>query len=155
MGQIHMRFTVVGRPQQRGSKTPYRWTAKDGRSGIAMTDSNRKSTDWIQAVRDAASEAMGGRDLFHGPIQLIAEFFFARPKVHFRTGKYAGKLAPSAPEYHTQSPDLDKLLRAIGDGMTGVVYRDDRQICVVQWVAKNWTKIEECAVITVTAITGD
>lgn len=38
-------------------------------------------------------------------------------------------------------PDADKLLRAVGDALTGVVYRDDAQLTTVV-VRKRWAKTE-------------
>jgi Holliday junction resolvase RusA-like endonuclease len=35
---------------------------------------------------------------------------------------------PKKRQHHTTKPDLDKLVRAIGDGLTGVVILDDKQI---------------------------
>lgn len=74
---------------------------------------------------------MEGRELMLGPLTVHATFTFPRPKAHYRTGKNASLLRDDAPEYHTSAPDLDKLQRALGDAMTGVVYRDDKQIA--QW----------------------
>ena len=51
---------------------------------------------------------------------------------HYRSGRHADELRPSAPRYHTGPPDLDKLQRAIGDALTATVIRDDRQIAVWQ-----------------------
>ena len=152
-------FTVWGRAQQRGSKTPWIPRRKDGspvekngRIVIATMDSNKKSGDWMRQVRDAAAEAMRGRETFAGPIKLCVHFWFSRPQSHFGAGKNAGKLKSSAPCYFVQSPDIDKLVRCIADGMTGLVYRDDKQICDV-YARKEWTTSQERAEITVEIIT--
>jgi len=52
-----------------------------------------------------------------GPISLEVEFIFARPKS-----------LPKKVQDHTKKPDLDNLLKALKDGMTGIVWRDDAQI---------------------------
>jgi len=59
-------------------------------------------------------------------------FVFARPKGHFGTGKNAGKLKPSAPEYCTDSKDVDNMEKFYFDAMNCVVYVDDRQIVKVK-----------------------
>lgn len=121
-------FTVIGIPQPRGSKR-----AMPNRAGgrPLMVDTNAKSAPWMATVAAAASEAMEGKSLLDGPLMLDVQFGFPRPKSHYRTGKNASLLRPDAPLHHFKKPDCDKLLRAIGDAMTGVVYRDDAQLSVV------------------------
>lgn len=140
-------FTIYGRPQQRGSKTPWNPRRKDGslalrpdgRPIIATMDSNKKSKDWMQQVRAAAAEAFQG-DLLSGPVILSCVFWFDRPLSHLRTGRNAGHLKESAPAHHTQTPDLSKLVRCLEDGLTGVVWRDDKQVIGYgQETYKRWT----------------
>ena len=66
------------------------------------------------------------------PIRLSVTFVFSRPKSHFRTGKFAGELKPSAPVYKTTKPDIDNLLKLVKDSLTGYAYRDDSQIVGVE-----------------------
>lgn len=49
-----------------------------------------------------------------------------RPKAHY--GKNGVK--KNAPYWHTKKPDLDNLIKAVKDSLTGIVYRDDGQICL-------------------------
>lgn len=153
--EIHMiLFKVIGRPQQRGSKTPWLPRKKDGslamkngRPVIATMDSNKKSKDWMQSVRDAAAEALPSNwTLLQGPVSVHVVFMFARPKKHYRKN---GDLVDGAPIYHTNAPDCDKLLRCLFDGCTGVVWIDDKQVSVVQ-AEKLWTDGTECALVTIT-----
>jgi len=115
-------FQVPGVPQQQGSKT--RWG----------TEENENVRSWRESVAHTGTAVMRGAPLYDGPIRLSITFIFPRPKSHYRTGKYKGELRQSAPIHHTGPPDLDKLMRAIGDALTGVVIRDDRQIA--QWHAR-------------------
>lgn len=74
-----------------------------------------------------------------GPATLIVTFHFTRPRHHYRTGKYAGQLKPSAPREMQVGPDLDKLVRAVGDALKiGGALIDDRQISLIR-AAKKWT----------------
>jgi Holliday junction resolvase RusA-like endonuclease len=50
-------------------------------------------------------------------VELVADFYVRRPKG-----------LPKRWVHAIKKPDLDKLLRAIGDGLTGVVWRDDSQV---------------------------
>jgi crossover junction endodeoxyribonuclease RusA len=109
-------FIVYGAPVPQGSKNPWGGEA------------NPKTRPWRAAVSAAAADAMDGQALLAGPVELTVEFVFPRPKSHFGTGRNAGVLKDTAPEYVTKAPDLDKLTRAIGDALTGVVFRDDAQV---------------------------
>jgi crossover junction endodeoxyribonuclease RusA len=71
---------------------------------------------------------MTGHPLLVGPVCLDLEFRFSRPKAHFGTGKNASRLKTTAPHRHASKPDVDKLVRAIGDALTGIAIRDDAQI---------------------------
>jgi Holliday junction resolvase RusA-like endonuclease len=108
-------FTVQGVPVPQGSKTP--WGSED----------NPHTKPWRETVARAAAEHMDGGP-FLGPVHVGAVFSFPRPKSHYRTGKYADWLKEAAPHYHTSTPDLDKLQRAIGDALTGPIVRNDSQI---------------------------
>jgi len=130
-----IQFVVYGKPASRGSKTPWNPRRKDGslvlrqdgRPVIATMDSDKRSKEWMQEIKSAAVNAYGG-ELLSGPVILTCKFFFARPKSHFGSGRNANVLKDTAPEWHTQKPDLSKTTRAIEDALTGIVWRDDSQI---------------------------
>jgi len=81
--------------------------------------------------------------VIEGEIMLCTYFQFARPKSHYRTGKYAGELKDSAPKYHTQKPDVTKLVRGVEDALSKIIYRDDC-IIVKQINEKGWGPIDCC-----------
>lgn len=114
-----LRFTTIGIPAPQGSKN--RFGGED----------NPRTKPWRLAL--AADAQAAGATLMDGPLTGIVYFYFPRPKGHYRTGKHAGQLRPDAPMSVGGKPDLDKLLRAVGDALTGVAYRDDAQIA--SWVA--------------------
>jgi len=153
-----IRLTVFGRPEQRGSKTPWLPRHKDGslvmkngRPVIATMDANKKSKAWMSQVRSAAGSEMLGTNLVTGPISLSIAFYFARPKSHFGSGKNASVLKLSAPAWHTQTPDVDKLVRCLTDSLSGIVFADDRQVCHVT-ASKHWTEQSERAEVVVSSI---
>lgn len=118
-------FVVDGAPAPQGSKTAR--TTKDG--GAFVHETGKATLEpWRAAVAARAREAMAGRAPFAGPVELDVAFVFGRPRSQYRTGKHAGELKPSAPIYCDKRPDLDKLLRAIGDAITGIVVVDDATI---------------------------
>jgi Holliday junction resolvase RusA-like endonuclease len=152
-----IQFCVYGRPQQRGSKTPWLPRRKDGslvvkngRPVIATMDSNKKSKDWMAQVRQSAGQAFNG-DLLRGPIRFAVTFYFSRPKSHFGSGKNSILLKPSAPTRHTQTPDCDKLVRCLADALTGVVLADDNQICELV-ARKEWTTEQERAEVSIAVV---
>jgi len=151
---MEISFTVIGRPQQRGSKKvgliPKRgggFVEKNGRPIVVARDDNEDSKPWMDSCKLAAMQVYRG-ELLRGPIELLVRFHFKRPESHYGSGKNAGTLKQSAPEYHAQSPDLDKLVRCLGDSLTGVVYVDDRQVCSTI-SSRHWTTTTERAEVTI------
>jgi len=60
-----------------------------------------------------------------------------RPKGHYRTGRNSHLLRDSAPLYPAGVPDLDKLCRAVLDGLTmGGAWKDDSQVINLHAVKK-------------------
>jgi|SRR5215831_5274172 len=108
-------FSVPGIPIPQGSKNA--WGGED----------NPHTKSWRETVARAAHGVVEDGPLL-GPVGVSVVFVFPRPKGHYRTGRYADWLKDSAPSWHTGRPDLDKLQRAIGDALSGIVLRDDSQI---------------------------
>ena len=109
------RFIVRGLPQPKGSTRAF---VRNGRA--CVTSASKGLPAWTNAIATAASVGMGQRPVFAGPCIVWATFALPRPK--------------SAPKRITRPatrPDLDKLLRALLDGCTGVVWRDDAQVVQV------------------------
>lgn len=140
-------FTVSGVPATQGN---HRASLRGGHAHLY--DASRGLTAWKRAVRLAASiaaRAVGGNDWtpLEGPISLGVTFILPRVRVT-KTGKLL-RWKGSAPVAQGTG-DLDKLIRAVGDALTGIAYRDDSQI--VYLVAdKAWALDDEpaCARITV------
>lgn len=147
-------FEVWGRPQPAGSKRafPIRRRGADGLPSFTgrtvIVDDNPHTKSWQADVRSAAAMAMmryGGAardadydpapDLFVGPVGLAVIFTLRRPKGHFGSGKNRTKLRESAPAFPIVKPDCTKLLRAVEDACTGVVWADDAQV-IEQAVSK-------------------
>ena len=117
-------FTVYGEPAPQGSKT----VARSSSGATHVREDNPNTEPWRNAVAAAAAEAMDGRDPIGGPVRLEVAFVFARPRSHFGTGRNAGRLKASAPHYAAKVPDVDKLVRAVGDALSGIVLVDDSRI---------------------------
>lgn len=124
MGMRTLAFDVHGTAAPQGSKTPW------------GTEANPKTASWRGAVAQAAGIAMkdaGHKELFEGPLKVVVTFTFPRPK------------SRPSDVYKPTSPDLDKLERAIGDSLQGVVMHNDAQIA--KWIVAKlygptgWTRI--------------
>ncbi len=114
---------VPGRPK--GEPRP-RAFAKDGKVWAYKHGTAESwKTDIAAAVQDRRLEAPA-----EGPIRVDLTFYMPRPKSHYRTGKYAGELKPSAPAFHTGKPDRDNLDKAVLDALTILrFWQDDSQVC--------------------------
>jgi Holliday junction resolvase RusA-like endonuclease len=131
-------FTVYGRPQQKGSKRALpRHGVKGGRP--ILVDSNKRSGPWAGEVREAAGKARAAQQwgVLAGAVAVQLDFFFGRPKGHYGSGRNADAVRAGAPRRMATMPDIDKLARTVLDALSGVVYRDDGQVCVLQ-LAKHY-----------------
>lgn len=113
-------FTVRGIPMPKGSTTrmPNGATLPAG-----TTESRKKMATWAMDIRGDAKRAMAGFPPFIGGIRLMVEFRLPVPATTIR--KYQFGWLP-----HTKKPDVDKLFRALSDALTGIVWRDDSQVCI-------------------------
>ena len=67
-----------------------------------------------------------------GAIVLGLLFYIERSKSHYRSGKYRHLKKKKAPKYHTNTPDLDNLIKLVSDALNGVFYKDDSQIMLIK-----------------------
>ena len=121
---MQIRLEIPGIPVPKGSAKAF---VSKGRAIVTQTNS-AKQRPWASAITLAARDAMGGNPPVAGPCDVRVFFYMPRPKKHYRTGKHSAELRPDAPDRHSCTPDIDKLLRCVLDAMTGVVWRDDGQV---------------------------
>ncbi len=122
-------FVVLGRPQPAGSKKAFAVRRGGELTGrVAVVDDAKHSRSWKHDVAVVARQAVAGAPVLEGPLDLDVVFVVARPKGHYGTGRNLRQIRASAPALPTVKPDVTKLLRAVEDALTGVIYRDDAQI---------------------------
>ena len=105
-------FRVDGVPVPQGSKT----VARGGGRAWLRDANGAKLGPWRRRVADAAAEAASVGLSFDCPVWLVAVFYMPPPK---------------KPRWWLPAvkPDLDKLMRALGDGITdGSLVKDDARI---------------------------
>lgn len=115
------------------------------RSGKLYRD--KVADSWKHEVRAACKLALL-RDEVRGliqlgePVMVELDFWFPRPKAHFRTGRHAHLLKPDAPTYHVAKPDADNLSKAVldavskFDGCPPLVWCDDQQVAWITSVKR-------------------
>jgi crossover junction endodeoxyribonuclease RusA len=117
----HLFLQVNGMPAPQGSKTKNRYGA--------VYESSKAVKPWREAVRAEIQRAMQDRHPFEGPVEIRINFFLPRPKGHYGTGRNAGTVKARSPRWPTGVPDVDKLARAVLDGITeGGAWKDDGQV---------------------------
>ena len=120
---------VIGDPVTQGSKMGFN---RGGR--VAMVDMSDRKTktmpanrlkDWKAKVSKEARVVMRAnkRSPALGGVRLHCEFYLERPKSHWLKSGNLRKGAPMVP-----GKDLDKLVRAVGDSLSDVCYKDDVQV---------------------------
>jgi crossover junction endodeoxyribonuclease RusA len=114
-----VRLQVNGKPAPQGSKTR-------NRAG-AVYESSKAVGPWREAVRAETQRAVDVP--FDGAVRVALTFVLPRPGGHFGTGRNAGVLRAGAPARPAGVPDLDKLVRAVLDGLTaGGALKNDAQV---------------------------
>src|SRR5574343_1602814 len=62
-----------------------------------------------------------------GPLTMTVDFMMPRPKAHYN----AKGLKKDAPHYHEKKPDIDNLIKALLDSVSGILFDNDSQISVL------------------------
>lgn len=114
-----IRFTVPGLPQGKGR----------ARFGNGRTYTPAKTVAYEGLIAFAGQKAMEGIDLIEGPVQVQVDAYFPIPK-SWNAKKKAE--ATNGLAWHTSKPDGDNILKAVGDGLNGVVFKDDSQVVMAR-----------------------
>jgi len=131
-----VRIEVYGLPTAQGSKRAF-VNKHTGRAHVTETNDSKVKT-WREDVKQAALQALDGGARFTGPVKVSVDFYFLRPKGHYRTGRNAHLLKDTAPPYPASKPDVDKLLRSTFDAITTTgLWEDDCRVVEV-WATKRY-----------------
>jgi Holliday junction resolvase RusA-like endonuclease len=126
-------FFVHGVPVPQGSKSV-------SRSGHLYDVNAKTLKPWRQQIADTI-RATDARGVIEGPVALSVVFSFPRPKSHYNKSG----LTTKAPRMHQSKPDLDKLVRALGDGIAtdANLLKDDSQIVSINAEKRYCVKEEQ------------
>lgn len=139
-------FFVAGTPKPQGSKRGF--IHPSTRRVILTEAAGAALKDWRFDVKMTAASRMAGKDMIVPPVGVVLSVTFVLPRP---TSTPKSRPTPLA----VKKPDTDKLLRAIGDALTGVVYADDSQVIGYANVLKRIAEVGEQpgARISVQAVT--
>ena len=105
---FELTIDVAGEPASQGSHSVIH--------GRIVQVNSAKHKRWRNAVAFAALDLVtDGWELLDEPLELSVIFYLPRPKTATR-------------EFPAVMPDVDKLLRAVFDSLSGVIYVDDSRI---------------------------
>jgi crossover junction endodeoxyribonuclease RusA len=105
---FELTIDVSGEPASQGSHSVI--------NGRIVQVNSTKHKRWRNAVAFAALDLItDGWELLDEPLELSVIFYLPRPKSVSR-------------EFPAVMPDVDKLLRAVFDSLSGVIYLDDSRI---------------------------
>lgn len=125
---------IPGKPRSKGS---YRAIVRGKHAFLSNMDEHL--AEWTNLIRLSWQHRnLPGPSEKCFEVEVMCEF--TRPKKHFGTGKNAGNKKPNAPQadYCTRKPDVDKILRAILDALTGFCWKDDCQVVMCK-LRKCWS----------------
>lgn len=113
-------FTVPGPPRGKGRPRAF----KRGNHIAMYTDD--KTAAYENLVALACQEAMKGGPMMDGAIFVRIDAYFAVPKSASKKAKQDMLLNCVLP---TKKPDLDNVGKAVLDGLNGIAFADDAQVC--------------------------
>lgn len=123
-------FFVAGQPEQKGSTRAF---VVKGRPVITSSNKNLKQWELRVAHEAQVATPVEGNGLTW--VRSIKPFYDPTEKVQYKVMvKFAFKRPVSAPkklQANAKRPDIDKLLRAVLDGLNGIILMDDAQVTAV------------------------
>ncbi|OVE45679.1 RusA family crossover junction endodeoxyribonuclease [Chromobacterium violaceum] len=121
MSPTRITFTVPGAPVGKGRP---KVSTRGGKFARMYTPEKTASYEGLIAL--AAQQAMAGRAPLNGPADVSIIMVLPIP-TSWSKRKQAAALAGQV--FPTKKPDADNVVKAIFDGMNGVVWVDDVQAC--------------------------
>ncbi|AOK61981.1 endodeoxyribonuclease RusA [Burkholderia ubonensis] len=124
-------FVVPGKPVAKGRPR----FARRGKKVHTYTPEETECYENL--VKMAARAAMRDAQPYEGPVRLIVNIGLPIPaswSAKRQVAAAAGEIGA------TKKPDADNVVKALKDGMNGVVYADDGQV-VDLWISKRYARV--------------
>lgn len=116
---MSIRIKVPGQPQGKGRV----------RFGNGRTYTPAKTVAYEGLIALAGQTVMQGHDLMEGPVYLTVTATFDIPKSR---AKKIAMVMGGGIAWHTAKPDGDNIAKAVGDGLNGIVWKDDSQLAMIK-----------------------
>lgn len=110
-----IRFTVPGLPQGKGRPRI------STRGGHARAFTPQKTVAYEGLIALAAEKVMGGKPLLEGALEIVVVATFPIPDSWSKKRKATAR-------FHTSKPDADNIIKAVGDGLNSIIWKDDSQL---------------------------
>ncbi len=103
-------FNILGKCEPKGSVSGFPIIRKNGKMGVVITHPKK-----VKAWQKIVSDAVAHHEQLSGPLGINLTFYLERPKTVKR-------------EYPEVKPDLDKLERAMLDGLKPLIGNDSKVV---------------------------
>ena len=129
-------FTIPGKPES--------WQRANRNGKRTFDTSKNKSAK--QTIGKAGLAAMVGRKPIQGPVRLKLAFMFDWPASYTKTRRWAcyGNMKDT-------KPDIDNLAKMVMDGLNGIAWNDDAQVCEIH-ATKFFSQQETCTRVTIESL---
>ncbi|CAI3799032.1 hypothetical protein GLGCALEP_02126 [Pseudomonas sp. MM221] len=136
-----VQFLVPGEPVGKGRPRAVGRKRRDKATGQLVSYTAHitpeRTENYENRISMAGTRAMAGRTLLEGAVMVEMRIVLAIPQSMSKKRKaqaIAGELFP------TKKPDMDNVIKAIYDGLNGVVWKDDVQV-VDAFVRKRYGEV--------------
>jgi Holliday junction resolvase RusA-like endonuclease len=127
MTDTEVRIKIPGAPTGKGRPRFVKKTGHAHTPTLTKTAEARIANAWTNA---------GAIRLPDGPVACSIEAVVSRPGSHWRVNGASTALGARSP-WPTKKPDLDNIIKLVGDSLNGLAYRDDADIVQV-WAVRRW-----------------
>jgi Holliday junction resolvase RusA-like endonuclease len=140
-------FFAVGIPK--GQPRPRAFARKFGKKFSARVYDPGTAENFKGAIALAAKPHLPSQPIT-GPVEVLIDAYFPRPKTHYRSN---GQVKDSAPRWHTSKPDAENVSKAVLDSLTNLgAWVDDSQVVKLTVTKRYAHNIGPGAQITISEI---
>ena len=132
-------FSVPGIPVGKGRPRFAR------RGNFVSTYTDSKTASYENLVKVKAEEAMIGRQLIEGAVEVVI-WLYVTPPASWSQKKQRAAL--SGEIYPTSKPDMDNVVKGLFDACNEIVWKDDKQVADLQVTKRYAPRAEACMRVT-------